>query len=157
MFSKHPDRPGVYRLHTELWLPTPLEQVFAFFADAFQLETITPPWLNFKVLTPRPFKIQKGRLIDYKLRVHMIPIRWQSEISEWEPPYRFVDQQLRGPYSLWYHDHTFEEQDGGTLVCDVVDYSVPGGGLVNRFFVQRKLRRIFEYRRAKLREVFRGN
>ena len=154
VFSKHPDQPGVYRLQTELFVPSSLTDVFAFFADAFQLETITPPWLNFRVLTPRPFEIQKSTLIDYKLRLHMIPIRWQSEISEWEPPYRFVDQQIRGPYTLWYHDHTFEEKDGGTLVRDVVDYSMLGGSLVNRFFVQNDLRKIFEYRHKKLREIF---
>lgn len=149
------DRDGRNRiLHTEQWLPAPLERVFAFYSDAVQLELITPAWLHFHVLTPQPFQIKQGSLIDYRLRLHRIPVRWQSEISVWEPPVRFVDRQVRGPYRLWNHEHLFAERDGGTLVVDHIDYRVPGGALVDWLFVQADLRRIFEFRRRKLAEIF---
>ena len=126
--SPHPG--AAYRLQAEIWVPQPREEVFDFFADAFNLEAITPPWLNFSVKTPAPIAMETGTLIDYRLRLHGIPITWRTLISVWEPPFRFVDQQLRGPYRLWHHEHTFEELDGGTLVRDTVDYAVPGGPLV---------------------------
>jgi ligand-binding SRPBCC domain-containing protein len=141
-------------LHAEQWLPCPRERLFAFFSDAFQLETLTPALLRFEVVTPPPIVIRQGTLIDYKLRLHGIPVRWQSEISEWEPPSRFVDRQTRGPYRLWRHEHRFVEQDGGTLVIDHVDYRVTGGRLVNRLFVAPDLRRIFGFRMQKLQELF---
>jgi ligand-binding SRPBCC domain-containing protein len=127
--------------------------VFEFFSDAHQLEQITPPWLHFHVLTPRPVAMFPGALIDYRLRLHWIPIRWRTEISEWNPPFQFVDRQLIGPYRLWQHLHTFEERDGGTLVRDHVDYSSPGGRLVHSLFVKPDLVRIFNYRRQKLIEI----
>ena len=99
-------------LDTELFLPRPREEVFPFFADAFNLEAITPPFLRFKVTTEAPIEMQVGALIDYKLRLHGIPITWRTRIAAWEPPYRFVDEQLKGPYSLWRHEHTFEEVEG---------------------------------------------
>jgi len=134
-------------LETELWVPRPRNEVFSLFADAFQLEAITPPWLHFQVLTPRPIVMRAGTRIDYRLRLHGLPIRWQSAISAWEPPFRFVDEQVRGPYRSWLHEHTFVEQGGGTLCRDRVQYDVPGGALVHRFLVDRDVRRIFEYRR----------
>lgn len=150
----HPTRTGVWQLTTEQTLPQPIAEVFAFFAEARNLEEITPPWLKFHVETPAPIEMQAGRLIDYRLRVHGVPIRWQSEISVWEPPYRFVDEQRTGPYRLWYHEHTFVECDAGTLVRDQVDYAVPGGRLANLLLVRRDLRKIFRYRTQKLREIF---
>lgn len=145
---------GVCLLDRELWVPRPVEEVFAFFADARQLETITPPWLHFRVLTPSPLEIRQGTLIDYRLRLHGIPIRWRSEICDWEPPFRFVDQQLRGPYRLWWHEHTFEAREGGTLVGDHVRYRAPGGAFIDRLFVRPDLRRIFDYRHQRLCEIF---
>ncbi len=141
-------------VHCELWLPHPIESVFAFFADAFQLERITPDWLKFKVLTPRPIEMSPGALIDYKLRLRGIPIRWRTRIEDWEPPHRFVDLQIRGPYRLWRHEHTFVESDGGTLVGDCVNYNVPGGRLVNWLVVQRDVERIFSFRHEQLRTIF---
>jgi ligand-binding SRPBCC domain-containing protein len=134
-------------LRTELWTPASVDDVFALFADAYQLEAITPPWLHFHVITPRPIVIQQGTLIDYRLRLHGVPIRWQSEITAWEPPFRFVDEQRRGPYRKWRHEHTFEELNGGTLCRDCVEYDVPGGPLIHWLVVARDIRRIFEYRR----------
>lgn len=95
-----------------------------------------------------------GTKIDYRLRLHGIPVRWQSLISEWQPPFRFVDQQIHGPYRSWRHLHTFEPQDEGTLVRDVVDYAVPGGRLIHALFVRHDLRRIFKYRRRQLDSFF---
>lgn len=152
MISRHESKPGVYTLQTELWLPRGLHEVFDFFADAYRLEEITPPWLHFHVLTPKPVPMFARTKIDYRLRLHGIPIRWQSEISEWEPPFRFVDRQLRGPYRLWHHRHTFEERDDGTLVKDHVDYAVFGGPLVHWLTVKRDLERIFAFRHQRLIE-----
>ena len=153
IISRHESQPGTYTLRTELWLPRGIHEVFDFFADAHRLEEITPPWLRFHVLTPKPVLMFAGTTIDYTLRLHCIPIRWRSEISEWEPPFRFVDRQLRGPYRLWHHLHTFEERDGGTLVKDHVDYAVDGGRLVHWLFVKRDLERIFAFRHKKLIEL----
>ena len=144
-------------LTTEQVLPRPLEEVFAFFADAGNLDTLTPPWLHFEILTPRPLEMKVGALIDYRLRLRGLPIRWQSEISDWTPPRQFVDEQRRGPYRLWHHTHTFAEVDGGgTAVRDIVRYRVPGGALANTLFVKRDLRKIFTYRQQKLAELFPG-
>ena len=139
---------------SDLWLPQPLEEVFAFFADARNLQTITPAWLNFALVTPDPIQMSRGTLIDYRLRIHGIPIRWRSEITAWEPPHRFVDEQRRGPYRLWVHEHRFQARDGGTQVADNVRYAVPGGWLVNRLLVRRDVERIFQFRRQKLLELF---
>jgi ligand-binding SRPBCC domain-containing protein len=139
----------------EQWLPRPREEVFAFFSDARNLETITPPWLRFEVLTPRPIRMRPGTLIDYRRRIHGIPIRWRTEIVEWNPPHRFVDVQLRGPYSLWHHTHTFEVRDGGTLCGDLVRYRPRGGRLMNWLFIRRDVGRIFAFRNEKLTQIFR--
>jgi ligand-binding SRPBCC domain-containing protein len=145
-----------YTLQTELWVPRPLAEVFPFFADAFNLEAITPPWLKFEILTPRPIPMRQGTLIDYRIKVHGWPIRWRTEIAEWNPPFRFVDVQLRGPYHLWHHTHTFEERAGGTLCGDVVRYRPRGGALMNWLLVRRDVERIFAYREQRLGEIFGG-
>lgn len=143
-----------FTFHAELWLPRPRAQVFPFFADARNLEAITPAWLNFEVLTPAPIEMRPGALIDYRVRVHGLPIRWRTEITEWNPPHRFVDLQLRGPYSLWHHTHTFAERDGGTLCSDDVRYRPRGGALLNWLFVRRDVERIFRHRQERLLEIF---
>jgi len=145
------------RLEMELWLPQPRSKVFPFFADARNLETLTPPWLHFEVLAPGPLEMKVGLKIDYRLKIHGIPVRWQSEITAWDPPYRFVDEQRRGPYSLWHHEHRFEEKDGGTLCLDIIQYRAPGGPLrpwIERFFVRPDVEKIFGYRTRKMQELF---
>ncbi len=102
----------------------------------------------------RPIEMKVGALIDYRLRLRGLPIRWQSEISDWDPPHRFVDEQRRGPYQLWHHTHEFAEVDGGTAVRDIVRYRVPGGVLADVLFVRRDLRKIFGYRQEKLAALF---
>lgn len=144
-------------LHTysaELWLPQPPEKVFPFFADARNLETITPPWLKFEVLTPGPIEMKVGTLIDYRLKVHGFPLSWRTEITAWEPLHRFVDEQLCGPYRRWVHTHTFEPRDGGTLCHDRVEYAVPGGRLVNWLLVRRDVETIFRYRQQAMSRIF---
>lgn len=143
-----------FRLETEQVLRAPRDRVFGFFSDAFQLEALTPNWLHFSVLTPAPIEMRVGTLIDYRLRVHGVPLRWQSRISVWEPPVRFVDEQLRGPYRSWRHEHVFEERGNRTRCSDTVDYAVPGGWFVDRLLIRRDLYKIFDYRQAKLRELF---
>ena len=145
---------GEHLFSSELWLPQPRETVFLFFANAQNLEAITPPFIRFTVLTPAPIEMRQGALIDYRLRIRGMPVRWQTLISVWDPPNRFVDEQLRGPYRQWIHEHAFEERDGGTLMTDRVRYKVPGGALINRLFVRSDVKRIFEFRRQKLLELF---
>ncbi len=125
-------------------------ELFPFFAEARNLERITPPWLSFKVLTPAPIAIGLGTLIDYRLQWHRVPLRWRTEITAWQPPWRFVDEQIRGPYRLWRHEHIFADSNGGTTMTDRVEYAVPGGLLVQRLFVERDVERIFAYRRRAL-------
>lgn len=140
-----------FTLTREQYLPLDLATTFAFFADARNLQRLTPPWLRFAILSPAPADLRAGTLIDYRLRIHGVPIHWQSEITVFEPPYWFVDVQRRGPYRRWVHSHTFAAQGDGTLVRDEVDYAVPGGSLVNRLLVAPDLARIFAYRADRLR------
>jgi hypothetical protein len=144
----------IFTFKSELWLPQPRQDVFVFFADAGNLETLTPPWLNFEILTPLPIVMRVGALIDYKLKVRGVPIKWQTEITQWQPPFRFADQQNRGPYRQWLHEHRFETKDNGTLCLDEVRYAVLGGWLVNFLLVRRDIQRIFEFRRQKLLKIF---
>lgn len=143
-----------YEFERSTILPFPRESVFGFFSRAENLELLTPPWLSFRILTLPPIHMCEGALIDYQLRLHGIPLRWRSEITVWEPPRRFVDEQRRGPYRLWAHEHRFTEVDGGTKVEDRVKYAVFGGALVAKLFVAPDVRRIFDYRQERLRDVF---
>ena len=145
-----------FNFSSKQWLPKPLEEVFPFFADARNLGELTPEWLSFDVLTPDPIPMAVGTTIDYRLAWHGIPLRWRSEIAAWEPPHRFVDRQLRGPYRLWHHEHRFEERDGGTNVVDVVEYAVWGGAVAVNLGVRRDIERIFGFRRARLIDIFGG-
>ena len=144
----------VHELKRELWLPRPVAEIFPFFAEAANLEALTPPWLNFRILSPRPIPIRLGTLIDYRIVVHGIPFRWQSEITAWEPPHRFVDEQRRGPYRLWRHEHSFSERDGGTSIGDTVHYAVLFDPIVNRWLVRPDIDGIFDFRTKKMRELF---
>jgi|ERR1700722_6272214 len=124
--------------------------VFAFFADAHNLESLTPPWLKFGLLTQGSIQMAVGTLIGYRMRLHAIPVRWLTRIEEWRPESSFVDRQLRGPYKLWHHTHIFEDHEEGTLMRDRVRYALPFGPLgevAHLAFVRHDLRRIFDYRR----------
>jgi ligand-binding SRPBCC domain-containing protein len=143
-----------YRLSASVWLPRPIEEVFAFFADPGNLNRLTPAWLNFRILTPPPITMRQGLRLDYRLRLRGLPITWQSEISVWDPPNRFVDEQRKGPYRRWVHRHRFVSTAIGTDVIDEVDYAVPGGRVAHRLFVKNDLLSIFQYRQRKLLELF---
>ncbi len=153
--EKHPERGFV--LTTRQFVNRTREEVFAFFSDASQLGRITPPFLKFKIQTPLPIELKKGALIDYSLTLRFLPIRWRTEISAWDAPNRFVDRQLKGPYKLWHHEHTFEAVENGTMVHDRVHYVVPGGAIVHRLLVKKDLIRIFEYRRSQIEAILNNN
>lgn len=143
-----------FRFETSQFVPRPRDEVFRFFSDAANLEAITPPWLNFHVQTPAPIEMFEGTMIDYRLRVHGVPIRWRTRIAVWDPPHRFVDDQIRGPYRLWHHEHVFEEARGGTRMHDRVQYAVLGGSIINRLFVRRDVEDIFAHRARRLEQLF---
>jgi len=143
--------------HTrEQRLPGPPETVFPFFADARNLEAITPPLLRFQMLTRDPIEMGAGTLLRYRLRVHGVPLSWLTQIRQWDPPHRFVDEQLEGPYALWHHTHTFEDDGaGGTLMRDVVRYRLPLGvlGALALPLVRRDIAQIFDYRAARVAQL----
>src|SRR4029434_8000720 len=137
-----------HTLTTWQWLPRPREEVFRFFSDPRNLQRITPGFLHFGLLTPAPIDMRRGALIDYRLRLRGVPLRWRSEITSWEQPLHFSDIQVRGPYAEWVHTHRFEEEDGGTLVRDDVRYRLWGPAfattVLNRFLGASDTKRIFD-------------
>ena len=146
----------VHVLESDQVLPRVRGEVFAFFADAHNLEAITPPWLGFRVVTPGPIDMAPGTLIEYRLRLHGLRVDWLTRIEIWEPGRRFVDAQVRGPYRLWRHTHVFEDHREGTRVRDRVSYEIPlgpVGELARVLLVRRDLDRIFEYRRLAVAEA----
>jgi len=147
----------VHLIEREQRLPRPPAEVFPFFAEARNLERLTPEWLHFKLLSQSPGEIGAGTLIGYRLRLHGIPIRWLTRIERWDPDRRFVDLQLRGPYRHWHHTHEFEPDGDGTLMRDTVRYAMPAGRLgelARRALVSRDLERIFDYRFAQAARIF---
>ena len=141
-------------LSTSLLVPRPHTEVFAFFADAGNLQRITPPWVDFRIVSPLPVAMRVGALIVYRLKVHGVPLRWRSRITVWDPPHCFVDEQLQGPYRRWIHTHRFRAVPGGTAVDDEVEFSVPGGRIIERLFVRRDVRAIFKHRQQAILDVF---
>lgn len=142
-----------YQLTRTQQLPLGRDELFPFFADAANLEAITPDFLHFRITSPQPVEIAAGTIIEYRLQLFGIPFHWQTLIEAFEPPGRFVDCQLRGPYKLWRHTHEFVENDEGTLMIDRVDYQLPWGPLgwlVHRLFVRSTLEQIFDYRRQRI-------
>jgi hypothetical protein len=141
----------------EHWLPLPIDKVFSFFKEPKNLEQITPAYLNFKVLKQSSNEVTEGTKINYRLKLHGIPMWWQSKIVDWEPNQKFSDTQTRGPYNHWYHTHEFEEKEGGTLIRDHVKYKLPlgiPGDCIAGSWVQKDLENIFDYRRKKIEEIF---
>ena len=153
-----PSRPtsGLSSIYREMTIPRSLEETFAFFSDARNLDMITPSWVGFKILTPTPIEMRVGALIEYQIRIHSIPIRWLTEITVWEAQKRFVDLQLKGPYQWWHHEHRFESCKDGTRMIDEVEYRAPLHWISHPLMVTRDVRRIFDFRAEALKRVFRG-
>lgn len=147
----------LYTLTMRQWLPVSPPELFPFYADAHNLEQITPPLLRFHVTAKEPIRMGEGTIIDYRLRLHRVPMRWQSRITWWDPPHGFRDEQVRGPYVLWRHTHTFEPHSGGSMTTDRVQYIVPGGPLsswVHDLLVRGDVEAIFRYRATALQKRF---
>lgn len=145
-----------HELEFEQWIPQPLDKTFAFFKKCENLEPLTPEFMNLKIVDKSTEKVNEGTTIDYRLRLHGIPLVWQSKITEWEPNRRFADIQTKGPYSFWHHKHEFEEKNGGTLLKDYVTYKIPFGilgDLMANHFVKKDLENIFSFRRSKINEL----
>ena len=145
-----------HHFHCAQEVELPLEEVFAFHGEAANLNLVTPPWLRFEILPPVPTEISVGTRIDYRIRWHGIPLRWQTEILVWEPPHRFVDVQRRGPFRWWHHEHRFERRGTGTLVIEDVDYAGPPIPFVHALAVRPDVEKIFAHRRKRLAELLRS-
>ena len=147
----------VHRFETATVLRVPRERVFPFFADAANLERITPPELRFRIVTPLPIEMREGALITYRLRLFGIPFAWHTRITTWDPPHAFVDEQIRGPYRQWIHRHTFEASAEGTVMRDTVDYGLPlyPFGEISAPIVAWQVARIFKYRASVIAGLFR--
>jgi ligand-binding SRPBCC domain-containing protein len=147
----------MYLLARDQSLPAGIDEVFAFFSDARNLEAITPRWLDFRILTAAPIRMAPGAEIEYELRWRVFPIRWKTVITRWEPPRLFTDEQVKGPYRVWRHTHSFEPDPGGTVMRDEVRYELPLGILgraAHAIRVRRDLERIFDHRAAEIGRVF---
>jgi len=147
--------PHTHELIREQWIPQPLDAAFAFFSRPENLEKITPPWLGFHIAKAED-ELHPGSLIEYKLRVRGIPMGWVSEITDWNPPHGFVDKQIRGPYALWQHEHSFAADNGGTRIRDHVRYALPFGvvgELMHKLTVRRDVESIFAFRQTRLIEL----
>lgn len=137
-------------------IPLPLDEVFGFFSAAENLDLITPPWLDFQIITPLPIKMAKHVLIDYSLKINGFRVKWKTEITHWDPPHCFVDEQIKGPYKLWTHKHLFKQENSTTVMEDMVTYAVPGAifePYVHKYFVRPRLKKIFDYREKILLEL----
>lgn len=153
--TRRPAEP--FRFRCEQLVPHPVDKIFEFFSRAENLQAITPDWLNFEILKVDPSPVRQGTLIDYKLRLHGLPLRWQSEVVEWDPPHTFVDVQVRGPYKLWHHTHRFIAEGNSTRIVDEVLYQLPFGilgALAQRLMVRRDVERIFSFRQQKIASLF---
>lgn len=147
---------SVHHFVREAIIPRPLHEVFAFFSDARNLAKLTPPSFRFEILTPSPIEMQTGTIIQYSLRVHGLPVHWTTAITNWKPPFEFVDVQLRGPYLLWHHRHRFEAFGDSTRMIDEVSYQLPWGWLgrvVQALLVRRDLESVFEFREQAIQRL----
>ena len=146
-----------YELNIKQFIPEPIEEVFSFFSKPENLKKITPKQLYFTINTPSPIPMKLGQIIDYTIKIKGIPVRWRSLISSYDPPHSFIDEQVKGPYSLWHHTHRFKEENGGTVIFDYVKYKIPFGlvgRIANFIWISKDLKRIFNYRKKIIAEIF---
>ena len=147
-----------YNIKFEQFIDLPINDVFSFFSQPNNLSLITPPRLKFDILTPLPIKMKEGQLIDYSLTImYFFKLHWRTLITDYERPYKFIDQQIKGPYSLWHHTHIFEEKDGGTVIYDNVTYAIPFGvigRLIHALYIKYDVQSIFKYRHKILNQIF---
>jgi ligand-binding SRPBCC domain-containing protein len=146
-----------YIFEQETIIGNPLNEVFQFFSNAENLAKITPDNLKFQIKSPLPIKMEAGTLIDYQIKIYNIPFHWRTKITVWDPPVRFVDVQLTGPYKMWIHEHSFEELGGSTKMSDKIQYQVPGGlfaPLVHRLRVKKDVENIFKFREKIIKQIF---
>ena len=147
----------IYELNKTQFINQPIDVVFNFFTKPKNLALITPSKLAFKILTPTPITINKGTLIDYTIRLMRFPVHWRTLITKYNPPYEFVDEQIKGPYLFWHHTHTFKAVNGGSEIKDKVRYSIPMGYLgqfIHKIWIKKDLEKIFEYRKAVIDKLF---
>lgn len=149
-----------YHLEREQIIDRSRRETFAFFSDARNLEALTPPFLKFRILTPSPIHMSEGTMIDYRIVLHGVPIKWRTLIETWAPEEKFVDTQLSGPYALWRHTHTFADTgDGRTIMKDHVEYAIPFGPLgriVHGLFVHASIQQIFDFRAEMITTLLSG-
>lgn len=146
-------------LKSQIQINKPIGEVFQFFSKAENLNLLTPPELNFKIITPLPIVLNCGAIIDYRIQLSGFPFSWKTEITKWNPPNQFVDTQLQGPYQTWIHEHKFESKDGYTIMHDLVEYKAKGWifePLIHRFFVAKRVKKIFAYRTLQINRLFNG-
>jgi ligand-binding SRPBCC domain-containing protein len=141
----------------EFLVDVSIDQVFDFFSKAENLEKITPPFLKFKIMTKKPINLKQGTIIDYKLNLRKVPFKWKTKITAWDPPYKFEDTQVKGPYKQWIHTHTFKQTEIGTMIKDRIEYRSPGWifePIINKLFVRPDIEKIFKYRREQFQRYF---
>ena len=147
----------VFKLEAKQFIRRPLEEVFGFFSRPENLVVITPAKLQFKILTPSPLEMKQGALIDYTIKLFKVPIHWRTLITTYEPPFKFVDEQIKGPYNFWHHTHMFKEVTDGVEIFDEVHYSIPFGplgSLLHALWIKKDLNHIFEYRKGVIDDLF---
>ncbi len=145
-----------HTLHYSLTLDAPRATIFEFFADAANLGRITPPELDFAILTPQPIEMKEGAVIVYRLKLFGFPFTWETEITAWSPPDYFIDEQMAGPYRQWIHRHTFRDgPHGSTIIDDEIRFRLPFApfGEVAYPMVRKQLERIFLYRQEAVRSI----
>ena len=150
----------IYELVKTQVIDSSIDNVFDFFAKPENLKKITPEKLSFNIITPTPITMDKGTVIDYTIRLFGIQVHWRTLITMYDPPHEFIDEQIKGPYNFWHHNHKFKEVEGGVEISDKVNYSIPMGvfGRVLHFFwIKRDLEKIFLHRKKFFENIFDKN